>query len=71
LNLGLGELLLHTLQRDAQKMNIESLLASISSLNQVSIDFHKKNGFFECGRFEGVGKKFGKEFDVVWMQKFI
>jgi len=33
------------------------------------IEFHLKNGFRECGRFMKVGRKFGEDFDVVWMQK--
>lgn len=68
---GLGTLLLAQLIRDAGKMNIRVLLASISSLNEKSIGFHKKHGFFECGRFEGVGQKHGQIFDLVWMQHFI
>ena len=68
---GLGTLMLNTLISDARKMKIKTLLASISSLNEESIHFHKKHGFFECGRFESIGEKHGKLFDVVWMQKFI
>jgi len=68
---GLGTLMLHTLVADARKMKIKTLLASISSLNEESIRFHIKHGFFECGRFKYIGQKHGKSFDVVWMQKFI
>jgi L-amino acid N-acyltransferase YncA len=68
---GLGTLLLAQLIRDARKMNIRVLLASISSMNEKSIEFHKKHGFFECGRFEGIGQKQGQVFDLVWMQHFI
>jgi L-amino acid N-acyltransferase YncA len=70
-NRGLGTLMLNTLISDARKMKIKTLLASISSLNEESIHFHKKHGFFECGRFKDIGQKHGKSFDVVWMQKFI
>jgi L-amino acid N-acyltransferase YncA len=68
---GLGTLMLQTLVADARKMKIKTLLASISSLNEESIHFHIKHGFFECGRFKDIGQKHGKSFDVVWMQKFI
>jgi phosphinothricin acetyltransferase len=68
---GLGTVLLNRLIEDAKKMNIETLLANISSKNEVSIEFHKKNGFKECGRFVKIGKKHGEEFDVVWMQRVI
>jgi phosphinothricin acetyltransferase len=45
------------------------LLANISSKNMESLTFHKKHGFFECGRMYEVGEKFNELFDVIWMQK--
>lgn len=48
---------------------MDNLLASISSRNEQSLAFHRKRGFVECGRLRDVGVKFGKSFDVVWMQK--
>lgn len=66
---GLGKMLLGFLERGAIEKNIKNILANISSLNPISIKFHQKNGFIECGRFIKVGKKNGKEFDTVWMQK--
>ena len=66
---GLGTRLLNLLVGDAMQMGIDTLLASISSLNESSVEFHRKNGFAECGRFIRVGQKFGQDFDVVWMQR--
>jgi phosphinothricin acetyltransferase len=66
---GLGRALLGFLEKGAVERGIDSILASISSLNPGSIGFHRKNGFLECGRFVKVGKKNGREFDTVWMQK--
>jgi len=68
---GLGTELLGRLVEAAKGQGIETLLASISSLNEASISFHSRNGFKICGRFEKIGKKTGKDFDVVWMQLFI
>ena len=68
---GFGTLMLKRLISDARKMKIKTLLASISSRNKESIAFHKKHGFIECGRFRDIGRKRGKLFDVVWMQKVI
>jgi phosphinothricin acetyltransferase len=68
---GLGTRLLCKLIEGAREKGNDTLLASISSLNEKSINFHKKNGFKECGRLERIGKKFGKDFDEVWMQKLI
>ncbi len=69
--MGLGKKALRVLEEDAKKMGIQMILADISSENGASIAFHRKNGFSECGRLKDIGTKFGKRFDVVWMQKKI
>ena len=68
---GLGKKLLGFLEKGAVEKGITNILASISSLNPRSIDFHKKNGFVECGRFKNVGMKKEQLFDTVWMQKVL
>ncbi|WP_340818117.1 N-acetyltransferase family protein [Methanolobus sp. WCC4] len=68
---GIGSMLLAELVSKAKDINIHSLLANISSINEESLMFHKKKGFSECGRFAEVGIKHGTTFDTVWMQKFI
>lgn len=70
-NKGLGGLMLEDLMKKAKAKGISAILANISSLNDSSINFHKKNGFVECGRFQKIGKKNGQIFDVVWMQKML
>lgn len=66
---GVGKQALEKLEGEAKKIGIKKLLVDISSENIQSINFHKKNGFVECGRFHNMGKKKGKYFDVVWMEK--
>ena len=66
---GIGKKALNKLQEEAKKIGINKLLANISSENTTSIEFHKKNGFNECGRFHSIGKKKDKHFDIVWMEK--
>ena len=66
---GLGGLLLEMLEKDARAMGVDNLVANISSLNPPSLEFHKKHGFSECGRFEKILTKFGLDLDIVWMQK--
>ncbi len=68
---GLGKKALDLLEEDAKKRGVKTLLAEISSENAASLSFHRKNGFAECGRMKEIGVKFGKHFDVVWMQKTI
>lgn len=69
--MGLGTKLLNQLQDYARENGIYNLVAHISSKNQQSLNFHKKQGFEECGRLKNMGKKFGEDFDIVWVQKFI
>ncbi len=66
---GIGRQLLSYLVQQAQEKGIRTLLASISSLNEGSIRFHRANGFEECGRFKDIGRKNGRLFDVVYMQR--
>ncbi len=68
---GLGGLLLERLSAGGRAMGVDTLLASVNSHNQLSQAFHRKHGFVECGRFVRVGRKLGRDFDVIWMQKFI
>ncbi|WP_136805605.1 GNAT family N-acetyltransferase [Desulfosediminicola flagellatus] len=69
LRAGLGKQLLDRLVNEGKEIGFSSILSNISSRNPGSIRFHEKNGFVECGRFVNIGKKHGKYFDTVWMQK--
>jgi L-amino acid N-acyltransferase YncA len=68
---GIGKALLDHLVGKGREMGITSILASVSSLNEVSIKFHLKNGFLECGRFKNIGRKKGRVFDVVYLQRML
>jgi phosphinothricin acetyltransferase len=68
---GLGTRILEHFIEKAEERDIDIFLASISSLNEQSLAFHKKHGFVECGRFREIGIKKGKPFDMVWMQKML
>ncbi len=68
---GLGGQVLSRLEQDAKTLGIDTIIGGASSLNQPSLEFQKKHGFEECGRFRRVGQKFGRDFDIIWMQKFI
>ena len=56
---------------EASEKGINNILAGISSLNSASLAFHRKRGFQERGCFQRIGRKWGQDFDVVWMQKMI
>lgn len=66
---GIGRSVLEHLVEEAKKMGIDSILANISSLNEPSISFHLRNGFVQCGTLSKIGKKHGKDFDVILMQR--
>ncbi len=68
---GIGTEILKRLETEARERGITILMASASSRNEPSLKFQLRNGFMECGRFKRVGKKFGEEYDMVWMQKFL
>ncbi|HIH73803.1 MAG TPA: N-acetyltransferase [Methanosarcina sp.] len=68
---GLGSRMLSKLCFEAREKKMRSLLVNVSSKNEASLNFHLKNGFIECGRFRDVGTKFGKFFDIIWLQKFL
>jgi L-amino acid N-acyltransferase YncA len=68
---GLGSLLLKHLTEDARQLGIDTLLAHISSANEGSLRFHLRHGFRKCGHFERVGRKWNRDFDVIWVQKFL
>ncbi|MFP3868758.1 MAG: N-acetyltransferase family protein [Desulfobacteraceae bacterium] len=66
---GLGTKLLEMLIGQARKLGIDTVLATLSSLNFISFNFHKKHGFQQYCILNRVGRKFGQEFDVIYMQK--
>ncbi len=68
---GVGTRMLSRLIDGAREMGIDTLLASVSSLNEQSLRFHSRAGFERCGAFRSVGRKLGCDFDMVWFQKAI
>ncbi len=66
---GLGSRMLSRFIEKARQLGIDNLLAEVSSLNEQSLRFHEAAGFERCGAFRAVGRKFGRDFDVVWFQK--
>lgn len=68
---GLGSKMLGKLCTEAREKKMKSLLSNVSSKNEVSLNFHLKHGFIECGRFREAGTKFGKYFDIIWLQRFL
>ncbi len=65
---GLGSRLFNRLLEGARAKGVTNFVAHISSLNEQSLRFHKKQGFQECGRLKNMGIKFNRPFDIIWVQ---
>ena len=68
---GIGSTLYDFMENDCRIKGIKNILVNISSENSGSIKFHEKRGFDHCGKFTQIGNKFGKPFDLIWMQKIL
>lgn len=75
---GLGRALYEELEKKLAQMGILNLYACIGVpeeedeyLSFNSADFHAHMGFSKCGTFSKCGYKFGRWYDMVWMEKII
>ena len=73
---GLGRKLYEALEAELQKRGFRNLYACIGYpveedeyLTRNSADFHAHLGFTEVGRFHRCGYKFGRWYDMIWMEK--
>lgn len=71
LSKGMGSLLYKTLEKEAAKYEINNIVSLITSENEKSVAFHKKNGFSFKGELTDVGVKFGRVLSVLFYQKSI
>jgi L-amino acid N-acyltransferase YncA len=65
---GIGSKILERITGEARGKGIDTILANVCSLNDLSLRFHAKHGFTECGRFKQVARKKGQDLDAVWLQ---
>ena len=68
---GIGRALMTALEAEAQKNDINSLVAGISAENQDAIAFHEVIGFKKVGHVAQVGHKFGRWMDLILLQKML
>ena len=75
---GLGRMLYEALENALRDMGILNLYACIGYpeteeeyLTRNSSDFHAHLGFETVGRFHKCGYKFGRWYDMIWMEKMI
>lgn len=75
---GYGRMLYEAIEQKLKEMGILNLYACIGYLdvedeylNQNSAQFHEHMGFTLAGRFHKCGYKFGRWYDMIWMEKII
>ncbi|MCC8104171.1 MAG: N-acetyltransferase family protein [Clostridiales bacterium] len=75
---GLGRMLYEALEERLKEMGILNLYACIGTpekedeyLTHNSADFHAHLGFRKVGTFRKCGYKFGRWYDMIWMEKLI
>lgn len=68
---GVGQKLYAEIKQLGRERGIENLISIITSDNEGSLRFHRKNGFTEIGVMPAVAFKFGKHLDVSFFQKHL
>lgn len=75
---GAGTRIYTALENELKKMGVKSLYACIAVadgedryLTNASPLFHKKLGYRTCGTFHNCGRKFGRWYTMIWMEKTI
>lgn len=66
---GLGSLLYGALIEAIAEQDINRIVAGIAQPNPASNALHRRFGFRPIGSFSEVGRKFGKYWDVMWMER--
>ncbi len=76
--LGIGKALYEKLEVILKAMGIRTMTAAVASvahndpyLTDASISFHLRMGFTPVGTFKNVGCKFGRWYDLTWLEKTI
>jgi phosphinothricin acetyltransferase len=75
---GIGRLLYEALEEQLRRQNIQNMYACIAAaeeedayLTADSPRFHEHMGFTLVGTFHKCGYKFGKWYDMIWMEKML
>lgn len=77
-HMGLGRLIYTALEEELKEMGVTNLYACIAlpdgedeHLSMDSPLFHKALGYARCGTFLRCGRKFGRWYTMIWMEKLI
>lgn len=64
---GIARQLLQAVIAAARQAGLRRMVGGVSSTAQGSLALHSDLGFEDCGRLPGVGRKFGRSLDLVFM----
>jgi phosphinothricin acetyltransferase len=67
--IGLGARLYGALFRAIEAEDLERIVAGVAQPNPASMALHRRLGFREVGTFTRVGRKFGRYWDVTWLER--
>lgn len=68
---GIGTKLYAALFPILEREDVHRVVAGIAQPNPASVALHQRFGFEKVGTFTEVGRKFGKYWDVLWMEKVL
>jgi len=75
---GAGRLIYTALENELKRMGVTNLYACIAvpdgedpHLSSASPLFHERLGFHTCGTFQNCGRKFGRWYTMIWMEKIV
>lgn len=66
---GIGRQLYAEVERILTSQGVQKVFAVVTSANMPSVRFHEALGYRQCARFQEVGYKLGKWYDVIWLEK--
>ncbi len=66
---GVGTLLYQQLFAELRREEVHRAFAAIAQPNPASVALHRRFAFSEVGTLHQVGRKFGKWWDVLWMER--
>ena len=66
---GIGSALYAELFRRLEGEDVHRAVAGLTLPNDASLELHRRFGFQPVGTFREVGRKFGRYWDVMWMDK--
>ena len=76
--MGVGRALYDEMERRLRAMGVTNLYAGAAYIEQEdeylthdSVKFHEKCGFVRCARFHGCGVKFGRRYDLIYLEKLL